>query len=293
MTTLSTHDTKRSEDVRARLLAVAQDTIAWEDCSKLFREAADEAGVDRPTAHLLWQTMVGAGPLPQDRLHGYLTKAMREAKRHTAWVDGDDAYEARVLALADQATAPGAPLRAAVDEAVLENQDGIRVTILGQKLLQLMLPGTADTYQGCEVVNLSLVDPDNRRPVEYDALEDRLARLESDAPISLDDEKLLVTSRSLRVRRELRECFGDHATYEPLSTSTEHAVGFVRSGRVACVVTRAPRRLLDGGGWKDQTVALPEGTWRDELTGRMLEGGSEVRCADILGQLPVSLLVAR
>jgi (1->4)-alpha-D-glucan 1-alpha-D-glucosylmutase len=293
MTTLSTHDTKRSEDVRARLLAVAQDTIAWEDCSKLFREAADEAGVDRPTAHLLWQTMVGAGPLPQDRLHGYLTKAMREAKRHTAWVDGDDAYEARVLALADQATAPGAPLRAAVDEAVLENQDGIRATILGQKLLQLMLPGTADTYQGCEVVNLSLVDPDNRRPVEYDALEDRLARLESDAPISLDDEKLLVTSRSLRVRRELRECFGDHATYEPLSTSTEHAVGFVRSGRVACVVTRAPRRLLDGGGWKDQTVALPEGTWRDELTGRMLEGGSEVRCADILGQLPVSLLVAR
>ncbi len=293
MTTLSTHDTKRSEDIRARLVAVAQDTIAWEDCSKLFREAADEAGVDRPTAHLLWQTMVGAGPLPQDRLHGYLTKAMREAKRHTAWVDGDEDYEARVLAFADQAAAPGGPLRAAVDEAVLENQDNIRATMLGQKLLQLMLPGTADTYQGCEVVNLSLVDPDNRRPVDYDALEDRLARLESEAPISLDDEKLLVTSRALRVRRELRECFGDHATYEPLATSTEHAVGFVRSGRVACVVTRTPRRLLDDGGWKDQTVTLPEGTWRDELTGRILEGGSEVRCAEIFAQLPVSLLVAR
>ncbi len=293
MTTLSTHDTKRSEDVRARILAVAQDTIAWEDCSKLFREAADEAGVDRPTAHLLWQTLVGAGPLPQDRLHEYLTKAMREAKRHTAWVDGDEAYEARVLAYADEAVAPGGALRAAVDEAVLENQDGIRAAILGQKLLQLLLPGTADTYQGCEVVNLSLVDPDNRRPVDYDALQERLARLEQEAPISLDDEKLLVTSRALRVRRELRECFGDDATYEPLATSTEHAVGFVRTGRVACVVTRATRRLLDNGGWKDQTVTLPAGTWRDELTGRMLEGGREVRCAEVFAQLPVALLVAR
>jgi (1->4)-alpha-D-glucan 1-alpha-D-glucosylmutase len=292
MTTLSTHDTKRSEDVRARLLAVAQDTIAWEDCSKLFREAADEARVDRPTAHLIWQTMVGAGPLPTDRLHGYLTKAMREAKRHTGWVDGDESYEARVLAFADQAVAPG-PLRAAVDEAVLENREGIRATVLGQKLLQLLLPGTADTYQGCEVVNLSLVDPDNRRPVDYDSLEDRLARLEKESPISLADEKMLVTSRALRVRRELRECFGDHATYEPLTTSTEHALGFVRSGRVACVVTRAQRRLVDSGGWSDQSVTLPEGTWRDDLTGRVFEGGRDVGCGELFAQLPVALLVAR
>ena len=292
MTTLSTHDTKRSEDVRARLVAVAQDTIAWEDCSRAFRDAADEAGVDRPTAHLLWQTMVGAGHLPQERLHGYLVKAMREAKRHTAWVDGNEEYEARVLAFADQAAAPGT-LRAVVDEAVLENRDGIRATVLGQKLLQLLLPGTADTYQGCEVVNLSLVDPDNRRPVDYDDLQERLERLESEAPISLDDEKLLVTSRALRVRRELRECFGDDATYEPLETSTEHALGFVRTGRVAAVVTRAPRRLVDGGGWKDHTVTLPEGTWRDELTGRMHMGGADVACSDLFAQLPVALLVAR
>lgn len=292
MTTLSTHDTKRSEDVRARLLAVAQDTIAWEDCSKLFREAADRARVDRPTAHLLWQTMVGAGPLPKDRLHGYLTKAMREAKRHTSWVDVDDDYEARVLAFADRATAPG-PLRTAVDEAVLANQAGIRATVLGQKLLQLMLPGTADTYQGCEVVNLSLVDPDNRRPVDYDDLIDRLDRIEREGPITLDDEKMLVTTKALRVRRELRECFGDDATYEPLTTSTEHAVGFVRTGRVVAVATRAPRRLADTGGWKDQAVTLPAGTWREELTGTMLGGDREVRCADLFAQLPVALLVAR
>jgi len=292
MTTLSTHDTKRSEDVRARLLAVAQDGIAWEDCSKAFRDAADQAGVDRPTAHLLWQTIVGAGPLPQERLHGYLTKAMREAKRHTGWIDGNPGYEARVLAFADQATAPGGPLRAAVDEAVKENTEGIRATVLGAKLLQLLLPGTADTYQGCEVVNLSLVDPDNRRPVDFDGLEQRLARLEAEPPSGLDDEKLLVTSRALRVRRELRSAFGDEATYEPLTGSSEHVLGFVRSGCVAGVVTRASRRLVDGGGWKDQTMTLPEGTWSDELTGRLHAGG-EVACADVFDQLPVALLVAR
>ena len=291
MTTLSTHDTKRSEDVRARLVAVAQDTMAWEDCSKAFRDAADEAGVDRPTAHLLWQTMVGAGHLPKERLHGYLVKAMREAKRHTAWVDGDEAYEDRVLALADVAAGPG-PLRACVDEAVLENERGIRATVLGQKLLQLLLPGTADVYQGCEVVNLSLVDPDNRRPVDYDALQDRLARLDSSPPEGLDDEKLLVTSRALRVRRELRDAFGDEATYEPLETSTEHATGFVRSGRVAAVVTRAPRRLQDAGGWDDETVDLPEGEWRDELTGRLHLGGP-VRCVDLFAEVPVALLASR
>jgi (1->4)-alpha-D-glucan 1-alpha-D-glucosylmutase len=292
MTTLSTHDTKRSEDVRARLVAVAQDADAWAHCSRVFREAADAAGVDRPTAHLLWQTMVGAGPLPEDRLHGYLTKAMREAKRHTAWVDGDPDYEARVLAFADRAAAPG-PLRSAVDAAVDANQDGIRAAVLGGKLLQLLLPGTADTYQGCEVVNLSLVDPDNRRPVDFASLQDRLTRLETEPPLNLDDEKLLVTSRALRTRRALREAFGDDAGYEPLTTSTEHALGFVRSGRVACAVTRAPRRLHEAGGWGGHTVSLPVGGWRDELTGRFYDNQrGELPCAELFGQLPVALLIA-
>jgi (1->4)-alpha-D-glucan 1-alpha-D-glucosylmutase len=290
MTTLSTHDTKRSEDVRARLLAVAQDTEAWSACSRVFRAEADRAGVDRPTAHLLWQTLVGTGDLPADRLHGYLVKAMREAKRHTAWVDGDEEYEKRVLAFADQATAPG-PMREAVERAVGANQVGIRATVLGQKLLQLLLPGTADTYQGCEVVNLSLVDPDNRRPVDYAALRARLDRLEQEGPTGLDDEKLRVTATALRVRREHRDCFGDNASYEPLAADTEHVVGFVRSQMVVAAVSRAPRRLVDAGGWADQTVTLPAGSWRDELTGHHHQGG-QVRCAELFSTLPVALLVA-
>ena len=181
MTTLSTHDTKRSEDVRARLLAVAEDTASWRACSRAFATAADAAGVDRPTAHLLWQTLVGVGPISRERLHGYLTKAMREAKRHTGWLAVNEEYEARVQAFADSAVADG-DLHEAVASAVRENLPGIRAAVLGQKLLQLLLPGTPDTYQGTEVVDLSLVDPDNRRPVDYEDREARLARLAQEAP---------------------------------------------------------------------------------------------------------------
>ena len=289
MTSLSTHDTKRSEDVRARLFAVAADTRWWERCSDLFWVVADTRGVDHPTAHLLWQTLVGVGEISRERLHDYLTKAMREAKQRTAWIDGDEDYETRVLTLADEATAPG-PLKDAVDGACAASAGAIRAAVLGQKLLQLMLPGVPDNYQGCEVVNLSLVDPDNRRPVDYDSLERRLARLDTGAPAGgLDDEKLLVTSRALRLRRDLATCFGPEATYEPLATSTEHAVGLVRSATVVSVATRAPHRLEATGGWQELTVSVPAGSWRDELTGRGLEGG-EVRCADLFADLPVALL---
>jgi len=307
MTTLSTHDTKRSEDVRARLLAVAGDADSWERCSRVFREAAAAADVDRPTAHLLWQTLVGVGFVAPERLHDYLVKAVREAKQRPAWIDGDEAYEARVLALADRALAPG-DLHDAVADAVAANAESIRATVLAAKLLQLCLPGVPDTYQGCEVVDLSLVDPDNRRAVDYAVRVDRLARLDEGAgPADLDDEKLLATSRALRLRRRSPEVFGEGASYDPLPATSEHALGFLRSapvGRVAsalglarqahvaALVTRAPHRLAPRGGWGDATVTLPEGEWRDELTGRVLTGGT-VAVAEVLADLPVALLVSR
>jgi (1->4)-alpha-D-glucan 1-alpha-D-glucosylmutase len=298
MTTLSTHDTKRSEDVRARLLAVAGDPVLWERCADLFWVVAESHDVDPATAHLLWQTLVGVGEISRERLHDYLVKAIREAKQRTAWIDGDEAYEARVLALADEALAPGF-LQEAVTATVAANTKAIRSTVLAQKLLQLLLPGVADTYQGCELVNLSLVDPDNRRPVDYLVREQRLERLDAGRPpVDLDDEKLLVTSTALRLRREQAACFGRDATYEPLATTTEHAVGYVRSGpdsgsgsaAVAVVVTRAPRRLAAEGGWRDAAVVLPDGTWRDRLTGRTFYAGA-VECMDLLDDYPVSLLV--
>jgi (1->4)-alpha-D-glucan 1-alpha-D-glucosylmutase len=288
MTTLTTHDTKRSEDVRARVLAVAGDAESWSACSEAFGQAADLYGVDRPTAHLLWQTLVGVGHIEDDRLHEYLVKAVREAKAHTAWIDGDPDYEEKVLALASAALEPG-HLRALVDTAVDHNRESVRAFVLGQKLLQLTLPGIPDTYQGSEVVNLTLVDPDNRRPVDFDDLRLRVEDLVRHGPRDLDDEKLYLTVRTLALRKELRDFFGDGGHYAPLRSTTRHVVGFTRGDEVAVLVTRAPRRLEAAGGWEHQTVSLPDGLWRDELTDTLYEGGT-LRCSDVFETMPVALL---
>lgn len=288
MTTLTTHDTKRSEDVRARIIALAGDAESWAACSETFAEAAASHGVDLPTAHLLWQTLAGVGPAAPERIEGYLVKAVREAKQHTAWVDGHPDYEQRVLGLAAAAASPG-PLQAVVATAVDHNREAIRAVVLAQKLLQLTVPGSPDTYQGCEVVNLSLVDPDNRRPVDFDARRRRLEELaEVEAP-DLDDEKLLVTARALALRRELRECFGDAGDYRPVQSSTRHAVGFTRGEEVAVLVTRALQRLEAAGGWDGHDIVLPDGLWRDELSGALHEGG-RLRCAEAFEVMPVALL---
>ncbi len=147
MTTLSTHDTKRSEDVRARILALAGDAESWALCAEAFAVAADRHGVDGPTAHLVWQTLAGAGDIGEDRLSAYLLKAVREAKLHTAWVDGDPAYEERVLGLAREAREHG-QLRALVDTAMVHNQEAVRAMVLAQKLLQLTVPGGARHLPG-------------------------------------------------------------------------------------------------------------------------------------------------
>ncbi len=292
MLALSTHDTKRSEDVRARIIAVAGDAESWQWCSTAFARAADEHDVDRQTGHLLWQTLVGVGDIEPDRLHGYLEKAMREAKQHTTWIEQDPDYEARVHALADFALTDRS-LTGLVTATLERNADAIRAAILGQKLLQLTLPGIPDTYQGTELVDLSLVDPDNRRPVDYADRRRRLAALAETPPADLDDEKLLVTTKALAVRRDERSCFGDDSTYRPIISPTRHAVGFVRSGgpkeQVAVLVTRAPHRLEASGGWGSATVTLDDCYWLDELTGTT-HLGPDVPCAEIFASFPVALL---
>ncbi|MGN6130864.1 MAG: malto-oligosyltrehalose synthase, partial [Nocardioidaceae bacterium] len=207
---------------------------------------------------------------------------------HTAWVDGDEDYERRLVAFAEEARAAG-ELKALVDTAVNHNREAIRATLLGQKLLQLMLPGVPDTYQGTEVVNLSLVDPDNRRPVDYGALRARLAALRENGPRDLDDEKLLVTTTALRVRREQPDAFAEGGDYQPLTSESRHLLGFVRGREVAVLATRAPQRLEAAGGWGGATVRLAEGLWRDELT-QTLHGGGEYAVADLLATYPVALL---
>jgi (1->4)-alpha-D-glucan 1-alpha-D-glucosylmutase len=290
MTALSTHDTKRGEDVRARLLAAAEDVEGWQRVWDAVRAAARETGVDEPTAYLMAQTLIGSWSLDSDRLHGYLEKAVREAKRHTTWVDPDPDYERRVHDLGDRCLTDGS-LAADLESFTTALEPHVRAVTLTTKLVQLMLPGVPDVYQGCETVERFLVDPDNRRPVDYASRQDRLRRLDSSAGCDdLNDEKLWITTTALRVRRELPELVGASATYRELPTTSPHVIGFLRSEKLAVLGTRWP-----GGqarvGWTGSTVSLPDGAWSDRLSGRAVGGGAEVDCATLFADFPVSLLI--
>jgi (1->4)-alpha-D-glucan 1-alpha-D-glucosylmutase len=281
--------------------------------------------VDGLAENLLWQTVAGTwlpdasagadpadgasdGPsgasIAPDRLVDYLRKALREAKVATSWTSPDDAYEEAVADLARRALADPA-VTGAFARWSRDHREELRAASLGITLVRLTAPGVADVYQGAESYAPTLVDPDNRRPVDVGALTERLERLDGGAPArTLADEKLLVTARALRLRRALAGAFvGDGAGYAPVASSTPCALAFARTARgrgeadVARVVTVATR--LAGtvdrlGGWRDHVVALPPGTgaWVDVLTGREHASGT-VRVADLLADLPVALLVAQ
>lgn len=309
MTTLSTHDTKRSEDVRARLAAASELTEEWVAAAREWMEGSTRhrSGDGRPdasTSYLVWQTLVGTwqdGPLEIDRLRTYLAKASREAKSHTSWTSPNPAYDEAVAGFA-AAVVADEKLVAGLNRFCTVLAEPARVAVLGQKLVQLAMPGVPDTYQGCELVDLSLVDPDNRREVDFDARVHRLARLDTGGPpTDLADEKLLVTSRLLRLRRDHPHWFvGPEASYLPLPTSSGNAVAFARGGPAAgddgtsppvvAVATRLPVALSRRGGWGEHTVALPGGPWQDLLTGARLSGGPTL-LAGLLDTLPVALLL--
>ena len=178
MTGLSTHDTKRSEDVRARLLAAVENLDGWDQVAQEVRREAAVCDVDAPTAYLLAQTLIGTWPIDADRLDGYLEKAAREAKLFTTWNDPNSPYEQRIRDLA-RACLSG-PVAETLAKVVEANALATRATTLATKLLQLTLPGVPDVYQGTELTALTLVDPDNRRPVDY-AQRDACSLTSSDA----------------------------------------------------------------------------------------------------------------
>lgn len=298
MTTLTTHDTKRSEDVRARLMTLASDAAGWaswvEAAAGLLDPSARSAlGIDilePATEYLVWQTLVGTWPIGPERLADYLLKAVREAKTRTAWVDGDPGYEAAVVAFA-KAVAADPGIGAHVEGWLADHAGSIRSNVLSQKLVQLLMPGVPDIYQGAEREVLTLVDPDNRRPVDYAERARRLRALDAGhEPVDLNDEKLLVTSRALRLRRAHPECFvGDDATYVPLEIGDERVLAFGRGDRSG---VRAVALALLRGSVADEfdglRVPLPAGPWRDVLHDRDAAGD---RLDDLLRGWPVALLV--
>ena len=253
---------------------------------------ATERAPEPDLEYLMWQTLVGAWLIGSERLGEYLGKAMHEAKTRTSWTVPRPGYESAVLGLAD-AVLGDPELTAAIAGFVAKIAPDARVNTLGAKLVQLTMPGVADVYQGCELTGLSLVDPDNRRPVDYQRRQRLLAALEAapDQAVGLDAEKLLVTSRALWLRREHPDWFA--GSYTPLASegpAAEHAVAFLRGGHAVTVVTRLPAGLRRRGGWADTALPLPELHWRDVLTG-VRHAGLRPPLSELTRRLPVALLI--
>ena len=290
MTTLSTHDTKRSEDVRARLAVLAELPTEW---AQLVRGWLDRHPLaDRSLAHLVWQNLVGAWPLSRERAHAYVEKAAREAGTSTTWTNPVQEFEDQLHALVDAAF-DDPTTHAEIERFVERIAPSGRSNSLSQKLLQLTMPGVPDVYQGTELWDLSLVDPDNRRPVDYDLRRSLLARLDEGWVPPVDDTgaaKLLVVSRALRHRRDTPEAFTGYTPVQATGTAAGSVVAFDR-GAVVTVATRLPVRLA-GTGWGDTALQLPTGAWRDLLTGtRVVSDASGAPVGELLTQLPVALLV--
>ena len=292
MTALSTHDTKRSEDVRARLAVLSE---LPDEFAAAVRRWSARARVPEPTLNLLaWQSLVGAWPISQERLVRYLEKASREAEIATSWTEPNAEFDAAVAAWPKTVLTDG-ELAADVEAFVTQVRDAGWSNALGQKLVQLAMPGVPDLYQGSELWDLSLVDPDNRRPVDFDRRRDLLARIDGGWLPELDDSgaaKLLIVTRALRLRRDRPELFG--GSYESLPAqgpAADHLFAFARGGgHLVAVATRLPVTLQRAGGWRGTTLPMGPGPWTNVLTGQPVPS-SWVAAEDLLQRYPVALLV--
>ena len=300
MTTTTTHDTKRSEDVRARLSLLSEIPGAWAEAVERWSEhnRRHKTGdvPDRNAEYLLYQILVGAWPIDADRANAYMLKATREAKARTSWTAPDEGYEKALGDFVDGILRD----REFLDELVRFVGPLIgpgRVNSLSQALLKLTSPGVPDVYQGNELWDMSLVDPDNRRPVDYRARRKLLAELKADPSpetiLGRSDEglpKLWVTTTALRLRKDRRELFGPEGTYEPIEArgpKAEHLVAYARGGDCVVVAPRLPLKL--GGEWGDTTITIPGGRWTNLLTGEPIDGG-EAQVGRLLARFPVGLL---
>jgi (1->4)-alpha-D-glucan 1-alpha-D-glucosylmutase len=289
MTALSTHDTKRGEDVRARISVLAEIPGEWADA---LLELTDIAPLgDGPLANLLWQAILGSWPASRERLHAYAEKASREAGNSTTWTAPDEAFEARMHALIDAAfddARASQILQRLVDRVAGPGWSNS----LSAKLLQLTAPGVPDVYQGSELWETSLVDPDNRREVDFAERRRLLADIDAGAKPHVDATgaaKLLVTSAALRLRRDRPELFQGYTPVAASGPGAEHLIGFDRGGAIT-LATRLPVGLATRGGWGDTTVDLGSAAVLDVLTGRRHQGGA-LRLSEVLADYPVALLV--
>jgi (1->4)-alpha-D-glucan 1-alpha-D-glucosylmutase len=295
----STHDTKRSEDVRARLNLLSEIPDRW--CEAVTRWSRHNerhwlsAARDRNTEYELYQTLVGAWPIDEPRVLAFLEKSVREAKVHTSWTNPDRTYEFEIHTFATGLMRD--------PEFVHDLEEFLgplivlgRMNSLSQTLIKLTAPGVPDIYQGNELWVHSLVDPDNRRPVDYEMRRrllremacmkhtDILAHSDSGLP------KLWLTRQTLHLRRRLPAAFGPSGNFAALEVQGDrhdHLVAYSRGGSVVALAPRLLVKLDDD--WRDTSVGLPNGKWLNELTGAQVDGGTR-RVGDLLGEFPVGLL---
>jgi (1->4)-alpha-D-glucan 1-alpha-D-glucosylmutase len=285
MTVLSTHDTKRSADARARLTVLAELPDEWRAELAAWTKLLPAPDGDSNAAYLVFQTALAAWPIDADRLAATALKSVREAKLRTSWTSQEAGYE---RAVEDFARAvPDTPeLAARITAFAAHLAPYERTNTLSAALLHLTMPGVPDLYQGSEHPLHTLVDPDNRHPVAF-ALASRGAgncANTSQAPPA--PEKLHVTATALHLRRTHPEAFT--GPYTPLPTH-DNAIAYLRGDDVLAVATRLPHRL-EQTGWGGATLPLPPGQWTDALTEGPSRSG-EIPLATLLAHLPVALLV--
>jgi (1->4)-alpha-D-glucan 1-alpha-D-glucosylmutase len=271
-----THDTKRSGDSRARIGALAGIADEWraevtrwfELAAPLRTEVDGRSAPDAIEQYLIFQTLVGVWPATVERVEEYVQKALREAKRNTNWVDQNAGWEGAVSSFVSAIYEPG-PLRDAIDAFVTRFAPIGERAAVGQLLLKLTTPGVPDVYQGDEFWRLSMVDPDNRRPVDFQARRDILAALDAGAPVDRTNIKLHVIRRALALRTGRPEPFA--GAYNPLPADDR-----------LCAFTRGDNEILAVIALRkdasDATLHLPDsatGEWRDCLTDRTLTISAE------------------
>ena len=299
MLTTSTHDTKRSGDVRMRLCLLSEipnewrmAVVHWSALNDKFRHGDFP---DRNMEYFYYQTLVGAWPLPVERALVVMEKASREAKQHTSWTRRNPVYDTALRDFVTR-TLSDRQFIAEMERFVARLLEPGHVNSMSETLLKLTSPGVPDIYQGSELWDLSLVDPDNRRPVDFPVRERLLAELDH---LSVEQvwqrreeglPKLWLTRKTLQFRSRHPGLFGADGRYERLNAQgvkAGHVVAFVRGGRAITIVPRLVMQLEND--WAHTTLRLPEGDWLNELTGETIAGGQRP-VGDLLRQFPVALL---
>jgi (1->4)-alpha-D-glucan 1-alpha-D-glucosylmutase len=320
MSTLSTHDTKRSEDVRARINVLSEIPAKFQHEAARWHQlnagAVDGRAPSPNEEWLLYQTLIGVYPVEAmdrlaretfvERIQAYMIKAMREAKVSTSWIAPNEEHEKAVLAFVAAILAEGSPFLAALESFQRPIAASGLINSLAQTLLKLAAPGMPDTYQGTELLDFSLVDPDNRRPVDYVRRQTMLRELKRDIAAAGDGladfagrladtaedgrAKLYVTWRLLTLRREMPGLFttGD---YLPIEFTGGFAFARRQGDRTAIVGVS-----LSYGDRRSAGLRLPDsvgrGDYRNIFTGEQTAVGDSLSAADLFHRFPVALLLS-